>query len=100
MPHPSPIPLVDHTMLRQPGDEAAVIVVGSPDWYAWLDSASSFAFTSAHGTFTAHKEHRKGSSYWKAYRRRAGRLHRAYLGKSATLTLERLNAIAADLAQS
>src|SRR5260370_13103309 len=54
-----------------------------------------------HGTFTARKEqagNKRGGRYWKAYRRRNGKLHRAYLGKSEELTLERLNAIAAALA--
>jgi LuxR family maltose regulon positive regulatory protein len=51
------------------------------------------------GSFTARKE-RSGRAgwYWKAYRKHKGTLHRAYLGKSADLTLERLNAIARELA--
>jgi LuxR family maltose regulon positive regulatory protein len=94
-----PAPLVDHTLLVQPGSAAEAIPVGSPAWYAWLADASSFAFIGVHGTFTAHKERRSPArEYWKAYRRRAGRLHRAYLGKSSELTLDRLNAVAADLA--
>jgi LuxR family maltose regulon positive regulatory protein len=94
----TPIPLVDHTLLVQPKSAADAISVGSPAWYAWLTDATSFAFRSEHGTFTAHKE-RRGltKEYWKAYRRRDGRLHRVYLGKSAQLTLEHLNAVAADL---
>jgi LuxR family maltose regulon positive regulatory protein len=93
------IPLVDHTLLSQPESAADAILVGSPAWYAWLTDATSFAFRSDHGTFTAHKERRgHAREYWKAYRRRAGRLYRAYLGKSVELTLERLNAVAADLA--
>ena len=84
-------PVVDHTLLVQPGRAADAILVGSPAWYAWLADSSSFAFIGEHGSFTAHKE-RRGSAreYWRAYRRRAGRLHRVYLGKSAELTLDRL----------
>jgi len=76
------------------------IPVGSAAWYAWLADATSFAFRSGQGTFTAHKE-RRGSTreYWKAYRRHAGRLHRVYLGKSSEITLDRLNAAAAELAR-
>ena len=49
--------------------------------------------------FTARKEHRgRDGGYWKAYRKWGGTLHRAYLGTSATLTLERLTAAAAALA--
>ena len=53
-------------------------------------------------TFTARKEpagNRRGGEYWKAYRSHNGKLHRAYLGKSEALTLERLDEIAFALAQ-
>jgi ATP/maltotriose-dependent transcriptional regulator MalT len=94
------IPLVDRIFLAQSESAADAILVGSPAWYAWLTNATSFAFRSDYGTFTAHKERRgHAREYWKAYRRRAGRLYRAYLGKSVELTLERLNAVAADLAR-
>jgi len=83
----------------QPESAVGAIVVGSPPWYAWLADATSFTFLGERGTFTAHKERRgPAKEYWKAYRRRSGRLYRAYLGKSAELTLERLNTVAADLA--
>jgi LuxR family maltose regulon positive regulatory protein len=97
--HAPPIPLVDNTILVQEGS-AMALAVGSAAWYAWLADATSFAFRSDQGTFTAHKE-RRGSAreYWKAYRRHAGRLHRVYLGKSSELTLDRLNAAAAELAR-
>ncbi len=78
---------------------ASSIAVGSPAWYAWLEDATSFAFTSAEGGFTARKERRGASGwYWKAYRKRNGTLHRAYLGKSTDLTLDRLCTIATTLA--
>src|SRR6478672_2267686 len=79
-------PIVDHTFLIPSDDSGAAIPVGSPAWFAWLASSTSFAFRGTHGTFTAHKEHRSPTqAYWKAYRRRAGRLHRAYLGRSDEL---------------
>jgi hypothetical protein len=74
-------------------------VVGSPAWFAWLDSASTFYFESPAGTFTAHCERRqRGGLYWVAYRRRAGILHRSHLGKAHLLTLDCLHATAAHLA--
>ena len=95
----NPPPLVDHTHLLQPEHAAEPIAVGSPAWYSWLEDATSFVFRSPHGTFTAYKERRGPTQeYWKAYRRRAGRLQRVYLGKSGELTLDRLNAAAAELA--
>jgi hypothetical protein len=78
--------------------QASAIAVGTPAWFAWLEEAITFAFASEQGSFTARKE-RSGRSgwYWKAYRKRDGALHRAYLGKAADLTIDRLNAIASGL---
>jgi LuxR family transcriptional regulator, maltose regulon positive regulatory protein len=74
--------------------------VGSPAWFAWLDTASTFYFEGKIGTFTAHLERRqRGGLYWVAYRRRAGILHRSHLGKAHLLTLDCLQTTAADLAQ-
>ncbi len=74
------------------------LTVGTPAWYAWLEEVSTFAFVSDMGTFTARKEPgQHGGAYWKAYRKREGKLHRAYLGKSHAVTLQRLNAVAAQL---
>lgn len=75
------------------------IVVGTPEWFAWLSTASSFSFTSPLGRFSARKDSRPGGrAYWKAYRTRAGHVYRAYLGRSETLTLERLSKVARALA--
>jgi hypothetical protein len=73
--------------------------VGSPAWFTWLATASTFYFESPQGTFTAHHERRqRGGSYWIAYRRRAGVLRRVHLGKPDHLTLDRLDQVAATLA--
>jgi LuxR family maltose regulon positive regulatory protein len=90
---------VDEGVLVGVAGAASSIVVGSPAWYAWLEQATTFTFRSAEGSFSARKE-RSGrtGSYWKAYRKQADTLHRAYLGKSSDLTLDRLHAIASDLA--
>lgn len=77
------------------------LVVGTPDWYHWLAQASTFAFLSDRGTFTARKERRqRGSVYWQAYRKQQGKLYRRYLGKTEQLSLERLNAVAFALVQA
>jgi len=93
-------PRVESGALLDLEGQADAIALGTPAWYAWLEQATTFAFISEQGSFTARKE-RSGRSgwYWKAYRKHKGTLHRAYLGKSAELTLERLNAIAADIAR-
>src|SRR2546426_8898545 len=91
----------EDTLLYQKHGQACRLTVGTPAWYAWLSTATTFAFRSAIGTFTARREqagHKRGGWYWRAYRKRAGQLHRAYLGTSEELTLERLRTVAATLA--
>ena len=93
-------PRVNSDTLISPDGSRAPIRVGEPAWYAWLEQATTFAFTSSAGSFTARKERGgRAGQYWKAYRTRAGQLRRAYLGKSADLTLDRLNDVATELAR-
>ena len=76
--------------------------VGTSAWYGWLQTATLFRVRSPFGTFTVRREqagHKRGGWYWRAYRKRGGRLHRVYLGKSEELTLDRLHAVAATLAE-
>src|SRR5919107_894268 len=77
------------------------IEVDSASWAAWLtDPATrSFSFQSLSCRYTARKEHRsRGGEYWVAYRKRGGKLHKAYLGKAEDLTLARLEDVAAVMA--
>src|SRR4051794_7642148 len=91
-------PQVEHDLLSGHGG-APPIAVGSPAWFAWLEQASLFAFRSSAGGFTARRETRaRGGGYWRAYRTVAGRQRRAYLGRAADLTIERLHAAAIQLA--
>jgi hypothetical protein len=79
---------------------ASPLLVGTQAWYRWLEVATTFAFVSSHGRFTARKERpARAGGYWKAYRKQAGRLHNAYLGKSADLNLDRLTHVANQLAE-
>jgi len=81
--------------------QSVQVTVGAASWYSWLEAASTFTFRSEHGTFTARKEqasNRSGGMYWRAYRKRHGKLYSVYLGKSKELTLERLKAVAAMMA--
>jgi len=92
-------PRVEETTLLASASGADAILVGTPAWYAWLEQATTFAFVGARGRFTARKERRGRTGwYWKAYRKRAGQLRSAYLGKTAELTLQRLQQVAAALA--
>src|SRR5438132_9291915 len=90
---------VDGDRLVLAGKHERPITVGSPAWFEWLESATTFAFTCPSGRFTARKEGRaRGGMYWKAYHTANGTLHRAYLGKTSDLTLDRLTSAAATLA--
>ncbi len=98
------IPLVQGDILtyREDGRDEQ-LRVSSPAWYMWLETATTFAFRSEAGSFTARKEqagHKRGGWYWRAYRKRGGKLHSAYIGPSEELTLERLNMVAATLART
>ena len=88
-------PTVKNGMLYQSESDSDLMVVGTPEWYAWLEHHDSFAFVDRAGTFTARKSMLKTrDSDWKAYRKRQGKLYRIHLGHSHTLTLERLQATA------
>jgi LuxR family maltose regulon positive regulatory protein len=86
-------PRVEGGWLFQSENEVDPILVGTHAWYDWLEQQSSFTFVDHSFTFSAHKSVlRTRGSYWKAYRRRQGKLYRIHLGHSHTLTLERLQA--------
>src|SRR5262249_30530989 len=62
---------------------------------AWLQEVPSFAFDGQMGAYTARKETKqRGQGYWYAYRKRGGKLTKAYLGKAPDLTLARLGEVA------
>ena len=71
------------------------IVPDSPAWFAWLAQAPSFAFTGKCGSYTARKETKHGNLYWYAYLRTGEKLTKKYLGKTAGLTIARLEDVAA-----
>ena len=88
------MPTVTGNALRYQGQgHEQIVPVGTPAWYAWLQTARAFTFRAPSGHFTARKEQSgngRGSWYWKAYCRRGGKLCSAYLGKAERLSLERL----------
>jgi len=78
-----------------------LLAVETPAWYVWVEEVTQFTFQSQYGAFSARKErvaNGRGGSYWRAYRRKQGKLYRIYLGKNDQLTLARLNAVAQELA--
>ena len=95
-------PSIQGEMLTYQQDgQSAQVTVDTAGWYSCLETATTFTFRGEQGSFTAHKEqagNKRGGAYWRAYRKRHGKLHRAYLGKSLELTLERLQKVASVLA--
>ena len=88
------------TLHYQEQGRERVVLVGTPDWYAWLQNERAFTFRASSAQVTVRKEqasNRRGGWYWKAYYRRAGKLCSAYLGKSERLSLERLQEMAVVL---
>ncbi len=88
-------------LLYEQQGQNVVVLVDTPSWYAWLETATTFTFTCEEGSFTAHKAragNRRGGWYWRAYRRKRGRLSRCYLGVSTNLTLAELCEVARCLA--
>src|SRR5262245_58108757 len=67
-------------------------------WLAWLAEQTTFGFHGQAGHLSVIKEARRGAaSYWYAYRSQAGQTRKRYLGKTATLTLQRLEQVAGEL---
>ena len=84
----------------QQDEVEATVEVGSTVWFWWLEQATTFTFRDEAGHFTAHKTHagnQRGGTYWRATRRRHGRLFSYYLGSSDRLTPERLRQAAQTL---
>src|SRR6266516_3740614 len=78
--------------------EGLGIVPESPTWFAWLDQVSSFAFVGKSGHYTARKEAKqRGDRYWSAYLTTGEQIAKKYLGKTADLSLARLEHIAGML---
>ncbi|MFL5804111.1 MAG: LuxR C-terminal-related transcriptional regulator [Roseiflexaceae bacterium] len=75
--------------------------VESPGWWAWLAVATTTTFRVLHpyGNVTVRRERIREHLYWYAYRKRHGRLAKAYLGKTSDLTLARLHAVARTLTE-
>ncbi|HXX77819.1 MAG TPA: hypothetical protein VEI53_04970 [Ktedonobacteraceae bacterium] len=65
--------------------------VESTAWFVWVEKVSSFAFHGRMGSYTARQEQKeRGGGYWYAYIREQGMVTKRYLGRSANLTLSRL----------
>ncbi len=83
--------------IHNPHMTGVTIEPNSNVWFEWLFSIPrSFHFKGKSGHFTARKEVRRDETYWYAYLK-AGKLHKAYLGKTEELTSDHLEEVAASL---
>jgi len=71
----------------------------SPEWFAWLSCLTSFTFQGQHSRFTATRKFRKGQRIqsWNIHRSLHGRSCTVYLGLTPTLTIARLEEMAATV---
>jgi LuxR family maltose regulon positive regulatory protein len=87
-----------YTLSGRAKDEMLDILPESRAWFVWLDEAPSFTFQGKAGSYIARKEaNRPGQGYWYAYIRTGKKLHKKYVGKTADLTLARLEDVAGVL---
>ncbi len=81
---------------EQDGKPFLPLTCDEEQWVTWLENTSAFSFQGQQGQMTVRKEARpRGDQYWYAYRRVGSKMRKKYLGRSTTLTLARLEEIAA-----
>lgn len=91
-------PVVHNRLLWLPGDAATPsrrIRLSTAAWWRWLESATTFSYRLPYSLYalTVRKEKRRHGSYWYAYLQIDSKLHNAYLGRTQTLTPERLDQV-------
>lgn len=76
------------------------IQLDTPAWFRWLHTATSFSYPlgrPTHYSLTLRQEKRRHRLYWYAYLKSDSKLHNSYVGSSATLTAQKLDAVAQRL---
>lgn len=93
------LPKQEEYALRSKPDGALQPLPRQPEeWRAWLESQGAFNFRGQQGRLTLRRETRKGRPiYWYAFRHCLHRTFKQYVGKTDSLTLERLEEVAARL---
>ncbi len=73
--------------------------LGNHAWFDWLEQVTSFAFAGRFGAnYTVRKEKmQRGGSYWYGYRSFQGKTIKRYIGRTADLSLARLEEVAVRL---
>ena len=69
-------------------------------WLTWLATSTSFSFQGRSGRLNVYKEARpRGGQYWYAYHTNESGTRKRYLGRTAMVTLTRLEEVARDLSR-
>jgi hypothetical protein len=91
------IPLVVQGLVET--EDGVVFGLDTCKGSAWLEVNDSFRYEriGAKKGYTARKETKKGGDYWYGYRKVAGKLHKRYIGKTAELSIAKLDEIAEAL---
>ncbi len=89
-----------YTLHDRRSERALSVAPDSQEWFDWLASIPSFTFRGQQGELTVRQETRSGCTYWYAYRRLGEKMAKRYLGRTAELTLARLEQVAAQLARA
>ena len=102
-------PKVQGKQLYLNHQKSPVCQLGSPAWFLWLNAIPAFryysqrrravapAYTRPLRPISLRKEKRRRGYLWYAYIRTHGQLYKRYVGKTMTLTVARLDEIAAEL---
>jgi hypothetical protein len=101
------IPVVSGRWVCDPQRAGQDIQLDTAAWFAWLEAPTTIHFSYPLldpqqgyiiGFMTVRKERRqRGGSYWAVFRRQGTRVRKLYLGRSTTVTRERLETIATQL---
>lgn len=75
--------------------DSNAIRVGSSAWFVWLEQVHAFCYQppGSTGRMTVRREKRRQTFYWYAYMKNARKLHNIYVGKTESLTVDRLHAV-------
>ena len=87
-----------HYVVISPKGDLLPFEPGSPAWFAWLTTCSSFRFVGTLGRLTAHRElHNVSRAVWRAHRNIRNHTYNVHLGKTESLTIAALEQAAASL---
>jgi LuxR family maltose regulon positive regulatory protein len=89
----------EHHLYELYEQDRLLLQANSESWFTWLTTHTSFSFRGKESRFNLLKETRKnkGEGYWYAYQRQGQRVIKRYVGRSAELTMTRLEEVEREL---